>query len=57
MEKNDERMHINMTTSLKEELKTFSEKWGLNSSTVVRLAVAHYISLGNPMAINNGEKR
>ena len=57
MEKNDERMHLNISLSLKEELKAFSEKWGLNSSTVVRLAIAHYISLGNPMAIINGEKR
>ncbi len=57
MEKNDERMHLNISLSLKEELKEFSEKWGLNSSTVVRLAIAHYISLGNPMAIINGEKR
>jgi predicted DNA-binding protein len=57
MEKNDERMHINLSTSLRDELKTFSDKWGLTSSMVVRLAIAHYISLGNPMAVINGEKR
>lgn len=57
MEKNDERMHINLTTSLKEELKSFSDKWGLPASTVVRLAIAHYISLDNPLATIKGEKR
>ena len=56
MEKNDERIHVNITPSLKEELRVFSDKWGLNSSTVVRLAIAHYISLGNPLTVINGEK-
>ena len=57
MEKNDERMHVLLSTSLKRELKTFSEKWGLPVSTVIRLAIAHYISMDNPLPVINGEKR
>jgi predicted DNA-binding protein len=56
MEKNDERMHVLLSTSLKRELKTFSEKWGLPVSTVIRLAITHYISMDNPLPIN-GEKK
>ncbi len=57
MEKNDERMHVLLSASLKKELKIFSEKWGLPVSTVIRLAIAHYISLDNPLPVINGEKR
>ncbi len=56
MEKNNERIHVSLTAELKAELKEFADKWGFSSNTVARLAIAHYISLGNPLAIN-GEKQ
>ena len=57
MEKNDERMHVLLSTSLKKELKAFSEKLGLPVNTVIRLAIRHYISLDNPLHVINGDKQ